>query len=237
MAAGVMQCLGMSFLFLFKKTGEFRANLFYGALLATIALTLLNSIFVISHFYKFYPEWSFLPIYYTLAFPPLLFYYVKLSLYPAYRFRWSDSKHLILAAGQFLFFLVLFFMPVSYKAGLGRQPLNPFFGAAEQFLYLTTFFAYLYFAARYIRQRRKTATHPKAVRHVLYLRMLVRILFVLFCIHTVFVVTDFITYHLFNINMQDAKLFAGLSALSFAALAFWLGTFGFQVWGWGKRVE
>jgi len=237
MAAGVLQCLGMSFLFFIKKSGDKRANLFYGTLLVTIALTLLDSILVISHFYKFYPAWKFLPIYYTLAFPTLLFYYVKISLYPAYRFRGSDIKHFILPVGQLLFFVVMFFMPVAYKSGMDRQPLNPFFGAAEQFLKLTTFFAYLYFAARYIKHRRKTATQPKEIRQVLYLRMLVQILFVLFCIHTVFVVTDFVSYHLFNIDMLADKLFAGLSALSFAALAFWLGTYGFQVWVWAKRVE
>lgn len=236
LGAGVLQGLGIGFLFFFKRSGERRANFFYGALLITFAFTLLHNIFLITGLLDRYPILTYLPIYYTLAFPTLLFYYVKLTLYPQYRFIQTDVKHFILPAGQFLFFVTILVIPGLYEGGLVRNFYNPFFGAFEQLLYLVTFFAYMYFARRYIVQKHKSLQNRAEIRKILYLRILVRILFVLFCIHTVFVVADFICYEFFDINLRTVKPYAALGALSFAALLYWLGIYGFQVLFWGRRV-
>lgn len=237
MGAGVLHSLGAGSLFFFKSSGVKRSNNFYGLLMISSGLTLLHNIFVITGFYTSYPQWHFLPVYYTLALPVLLFYYIKLSLYPAYRLRLTDVKHFILPVGQLIFFVVLFFMPLEFKSRIDRQFWNPFYGAMEQFLYLTTFFAYLYFAYRYIRQKRLSILHRgNEERQVLYLHILVQILFVLFVIHTAFVVTDFVAYTFLNINMRDSRVYAALGALSFTALVYWLGLYGFQVLFWGRRV-
>lgn len=236
LGAGVLQAVGIGGLFFFKRSGEKRANLFYGLLLITFGLTLLHNIFVITGFYTRFPSAVFLPIYYTLAFPALLFYYVKLNLYPAYHFRRSDIKHFILPMGQLLFFVIIFFTAVEYKSQLGRQFYNPFFGAFEQLLYLVSFFAYLYFARRYVLQKQKNLRHRAELRKIFYLRLLIRVLFILFCVHTVFVVADFVCYEFFGINLRIVKPYAALGALSFAALLYWLGIYGFQVLFWGRRV-
>lgn len=236
MGMGILQSVSIGGLFFFKQSGVKRGNYYYGVLLICIGLTLLHNVFVITGFYELYPAWYFLPIYYTLALPTLLFYYVKFTLYPAYRLKISDVKHFILPGGQFAFFVVLFFSPVAYKSQIGRDFFNPFFGALEQLLYLTTFFAYMYFAYRYIRHKKKAMRHPKEARQIMYLSKLIEILFVLFAIHAVFVVADFVSYDLLNINMRDSKIYAAAGVLSFAALVFWLGTYGFQVLLWGRRV-
>ena len=233
---GVLQALSIGTLFFFKSSGERRANYFYGWLLITFGLTLLHNVLLISGMLQRYPWLSFLPLYYTLAFPTLLFYYVKLNLYPAYHFIWSDIKHFILPVGQFLFFIFLLLTSASYRAPLQRHFFNPFFGALEQLLYLTTFFAYLYFSRRYILQKRREIHTRIEARRILYLRILIRVLFVLFCIHTVFVVADFICYEFFGVNLRVVKPYAALGVLSFAALLFWLGIYGFQVLFWGRRV-
>lgn len=236
LSIGVLQGLTIGGLFFFKQSGEKRANYFYGLLLITFALTLLHHIFTMTGLFERYPGLYFLPIYYTLAFPTLLFYYVKLNLYPAYQFQWTDGKHFILPAGQFLFFISVFFTTVAYKSELGRQFFNPFYGALEQLLYLTTFFAYLYFSWRYIRRKHGTVRERQELRQVLYLKVLVKMLFLLFCVQTVFVVSDFIIFELFSINLRSVRLYAALGVLSFAALLFWLGIYGFQVLFWGRRV-
>lgn len=237
LSAGVLQGLTIGVLFFFKRSGEKRANYFYGLLLITFALTLLHHIFTILGVFEYYPALYFLPIYYTLAFPTLLFYYVKLNLYPAYQFQLTDVKHFILPVGQFLFFATIFFTAVAFKSKLGRHFFNPFYGALEQLLYLTTFFAYLYFSWRYIQRKRLTIHNDrKALRQVLYMKVLVKILFILFCIQTAFVISDFITFEIFGINLRAVKIYAALGVLSFAALLFWLGTYGFQVLLWGRRV-
>lgn len=233
--------LGVGVLFFFKRSGEKRANLFFGALLLAFSLTLLHNVLVFLDFYEQHPGWKFLPIYYTLSFPPLLFYYVKLNCYPSYQLRWTDIKHFILPLMQFLYFFGMFLTPVSFKSQFERIFYNPFFGAFEQFLYLVTFFFYLYFAYRYVLQRRRQLQgqqppDPWKIKRIIYLEKLLQILFLLFCIHTVFVISDFISYEFFNINLRAYRPYAALGALSFAALVYWLSIYGTQVLIWGRKV-
>lgn len=237
LSIGVLQGLSIGGLFFFKRSGEKRANAFYGLLLIAFALTMLHHIFTMTGIFERVPALYFLPIYFTLAFPTFLFYYVKLSLYPTYHFQATDIKHFLLPIGQFLFFVSVFFAPIDYKRALGRQFFNPFYGALEQLLYLITFFAYLYFAWRYIQRKRGSIQNDrKALRQVLYMKVLVKILFLLFCVQTAFVLSDFITFEIFDINLRSVRLYAAAGVLSFAALLFWLGIYGFQVLLWGRKV-
>ena len=191
---GVLQAVFIGGLFFFKRTGEKRANAFFALLLITFGLTLLHNIFIVTGFYQTYQRFYFLPIYYTLAFPVLLFFYVKLNLYPKYKLRLSDAKHFILPIGQWVFFTILFLTTIDYKSQIDRNFFNPFFGAFEQFLYLTTFFAYMYFAYRYVQQKRKNLSNPREAKKVLYLKKLLQVLFVLFFVHSIFVLADFISF-------------------------------------------
>lgn len=236
MSAGVLHCLSVGFLFFFKRSGVKRGNYFFGILLIAIGLTLLHNILIISGIYETYPKLKFLPIYLTLSLPVTLFYYVKLTLYPAYRLKVSDIKHFLLPVFQFVFFVGMFLMSVEFKSKIDRHFYNPFYGAFEQFLYLVGFYAYMYFAYRYVLQREKTVKKPKAKKQILYLKKLLQILFLLFVIHTAFIVGDFAGYELLNINLRTVKPYAALGALSFTALAYWLGTYGFQVLLWGRRT-
>lgn len=236
----VGQCLSIGALFFFKRSGDARANAFFGLLLLAFGLTLLHNILYFLGVYEQFPRLRFLPIYYTLAFPSLLFYHVKLNLYPSYKLRATDVKHFLLPGLQFLFFVVLFLLPAEVKSLWDRQFYNPFYGAFEQLLYLATFVAYLYFSHRYVRQRRLELggryKQPRELKKVLYERTLIRVLFVLFVVHAVFVVTDFVCYEFLAINLRAVKPYVALGMLSFAALAFWLGAYGFQVLFWGRRV-
>lgn len=236
LGGGVLYSCTVGILFFLKRTGEKRANRFFGLLLLTIGLTLLHNILYFTRFYESYPRWYFLPIYFTLSFPPLLFYYVKFNLYPAYRLRPTDIKHFILPAGQWLFFTVLFFTNVTFKSTIDRNFYNPFYGAFEQCLYLGTFFAYLYFAYRYVRHKRRRVRDRQERKKVIYLAKLLQILFILFCGHTVFVVGDFLSYEILNINLRAFKPHLALGMLSFAALVYWLSIYGTQVLLWGRRV-
>lgn len=236
LGAGVLLSVSVGGLFLLKRTGEKRANRFFAVLLITIGLTLLHNMLYFTRFYEQHPRWYFLPIYFTLAFPTLLFYYVKFNLYPVYKLRWTDMKHFILPIGQWLFFAVLFLMPVEYKSTVDRNFYNPFYGAFEQCLYLGAFFAYLYFAYRYVRHKRRRVRGPYERKKVIYLAKLLQILFILFCGHTVFVVGDFLSYEILGINLRAFKPHLALGMLSFAALVYWLSIYGIQVLLWGRRV-
>lgn len=235
LVANVMQGIGVGTLHFFKKSGVKRANFFYGMLLITFSLTVVHNIFLVIYFYKNVPAFNYIPIYFTLAFPVLLFYHVKLSLYPKYKLQLSDIKHFILPIGQLLFFLYFFLKPTAEKTPMERHFLNPFFGGMEQFLYLATFYAYMYFAYRYIVQRQKTVKVRQELRLVLYQKKLIKVLLVLFAIHTIFVLSDFVSYEFLGINLRSYRVFAGMGILSFAGLNYWLSIYGFQVLFWGRK--
>lgn len=236
MALSMAQGLLIGLLFFFKRSGDRRANVFYGLLLLAFGFTLAHNLLTLTGTFERFPQLHFLPIYFSLAFPPLLFYHVKFSLYPAYRLRSSDLKHFILPSMQLAFFVVVFFTATEWKSGLGRRFFNPFFGATEQALYLGTFFAYLYFAYRYVRRKAKDLHSRAEAKLAAYLKNLLKFFFLLFCVHTVFVVADFVCFEFFDINLRVVKPYAALGALSFAALLDWLGIYGFQVLLWGRKV-
>jgi hypothetical protein len=236
LGAQVLYSVGTGGLFFFKSTGEKRSNAFFGLLLIAWGLTLLHYCLVLAGIYGKFPSLYFMPIYHTLWFPILLFYHIKLSLYPAYRFRPSDAKHFILPLGQLAFFLVMVFQSADFKADLGRRFFNPFYGAMEQLIFLVSFFMYLFFAYRYMAHKRQHIRNPIDARKVFYANKLIQFCFILFVIHTLFVVTDFVCYELLAINMRASRVYAALGLLSFSAVLFWLGVYGFQVLLWGRKV-
>jgi hypothetical protein len=235
LAGVVLHALVVGPAFLASKAGERRANLCFGILLITFGLTLLHNIFTFTDFYEHHPSLRFLPIYFTLAFPPLLFFYVKLNLYPSYQLRWTDGKYFLLPLFQWIYFVGMFFADERLKMEVDRQFYNPFYGAMEQGLYLVTFIAYMYFAYRYLRRKRSRISSSQEAKKVLYLEKMLQVLFVLFGIHVLFVLADFAFYEFFGINLRSNKPFAALGALSFAAVLLWLSMYGFQVLVWGRR--
>jgi len=236
LVSGVVSSIAIGGLFFLKRTGVKRANLFFGCLLISIGFTLFHNILYIIGFYDDYPEFKFFPIYFTLAFPSLLFYYVKLTVYPAYRLQLSDIKHFLLPAAQWLFFWLVFFRPLELKINIDRDFYNPFYGGLEQAIYLSSFFAYLYFSYRYVYHKRTSRMGIKEGRKIWYLTKLLKGLFVLFGIHTVFVLTDFFCYQVLDINLRSVKIYAGMGAMSFAALVYFLSFYGFQLLFWGRKV-
>lgn len=231
-----LQGLLIGGLYFLKRSGKKQANAYYGLLLITFSLTLAHQILKITGFFDNYERLYFLPIYFTLSFPTLLFYHVKFTLYPNYKLRLTDIKHFILPIGQFLFFLFIFITAMNANAKVDRHFYNPFFGAFEQAIYLTSFFAYMYFAYRYIVYKRQKVQSGAEAKQVRYLEKLVQILFFLFCIHTLFVVIDFVYYEFFDTNLRSSKIYAASLALSFAALLLWLSIYGFQVLFWGRKI-
>ncbi|MDP4711283.1 MAG: hypothetical protein NWR67_00940 [Saprospiraceae bacterium] len=224
---GVLLGMALGIAFLLRRLPNKTANRYFGLLLIAFSMTLMHSIFVLSDLER-YIVW---PLYFTLSLPSLLFFYVKTSLFPGYRLKPTDSKHFVLPLGQLIFFLGIF---LGYFGRLERSFYQPFYGAFEQVLYLSTFYFYLYSAHKYIQFK---AIHFKDAlerRRVAYMKLLVGTFVILFAVHTLFVVTDFISYEFFRINLRSLKLYVGLGALSFGALVYWLVVYGIQTLIWSK---
>lgn len=231
-----LQSIFTGSLYFFKRSGEKRANALYAFLLFSMGGTLIHYLLQITGTVQFFPRLAFLPVYATLSFPPLLFYHIKISLYPAYRFRLTDVKHLLLPGGQLIYFWILFLSPVAFKTSFDRQFYNPFYGAMETALYLGTAFAYMYFGYRYTLQKRRQLRSSREIQLVRYLSRFVQVLSVLFAVHTVFVLTDFISFEFLHINLRTIKPYAALGILSFAAVVSWINIYGAQVLIWGRKV-
>ncbi len=231
-----LQAFGIGGLFFFKSTGDKRSNAFFGILLILFSLTLLHYILIYIGLYEVHEQFHFLPIYFTLSLPVFFFYHIKLQLFPKYKMRWTDAKHFVLPAGQVVFFLMTYFSGKTYQEDFGRADASPFYGAFEQILYLLTFFAYLYFSYRYVRVKKAKANAYQTAKKVWYSEKLIQVFFLLFCVHTLFILTDYFVYEFLNINLRANNVFAALGILSFVALILCLGTYGFQVLVWGRKV-
>lgn len=233
---GVAGSLPIGFLQFFKRSGDRRANLFLGSLLIAAGLSLLHNILVSTSFYDYRPGLRYLPVYFSLLLPTLLFYYVKLSAYPSYRMRWTDLKHFVLPLFQWIFFWIVFLREPARKLQWEDSFYNPFYGGFEKGLFLVLMVAYLYFAFRYVRHRQREITRSRLPRKLWYLRNFVKGLFVLFAIHATFLLGGFAARHLFRVHLDTVAIYAALGALSFAGIVYWLTVYGFQVLVWGRRV-
>ncbi len=231
LASCILFAMITGLLFFFRKKSDKKGDVFFGSLLFTFAFLLLHHLFILLGIYQRNPQLLFLPIYFTLSFGPLLFFSVKLWLYPAYHFVLSDLKHAILPLGQLLYFLIICFTAVPFKTNLGRNFFSPFYGGVEMLLFISTFYLYLYSAHRYIRYKRWTLRHSKnpfEKQNVKFLNRLVKVLFVLFWINSGYIVTDFVVYQILDVNLHSLKGFTRFGDLSLAALVFWVSWNGWK---------
>jgi hypothetical protein len=226
LVAGVLFGLVTGTFYFIRERADKRPDWFFGSLLFTFAFTLIHNLILHRDLIRELPQLWFLPVYFTLSLGPMFFFFVKLKLFPNYSLRWTDLKHAILPVGQFLYFIYFFSQPVVERIEQGRQFWSPFYGAMEMVLYIVFFSSYLLFAYRYIRYkkaviRNQEGTGPGSLQ-VFWLKRMVKVLFVIFVFNAGYILTDFFTYELFNINLHLIKGFDYIGSLSFAVMMLWL---------------
>ena len=204
---------------------------FLGLLCILMGVTILHHFCILLGIYEEQPDRLFMPIYYTLWFGPSLFFAVKLRLYPSYQLRWTDLKHAILPAGQLIYFIVLFNMPVDVRQGMGRNFFSPFYGAMEMLLYITTFYAYLYSAYRFVRYRfaRLRNAEGELRREIHLLKRFLKVLLILFWINSGYIITDFLAYQILDVNLHKAPGFTRFGDISFALMTIWVAWGGWRI--------
>lgn len=232
--AVVVLNVAIAVVFLFRKNANKRADIYFAGLLLAFALTSTHHILILRNVYTTSPEWLFLPVYFTLSFGMLLFYSVKLRLFPAYQFVKSDVKHFILPVGQLVYFLSIFLLvSATFRENLGRKFYSPFYGGLEMALYIATFYAYQFGAYRYIHFKiadlRKKQEGGQILYEAFVLRRMLRIMLILFWINSAYIVADFVMYELLQLNMHNFRGFTRFGELSFAAMGGWAGLSGLQL--------
>lgn len=234
--AGVLTlALVAGILFFRKRSGDKRANALYGALLICGGLTQLHFLWDFLGWLDDYPYLRYLPVYFSLWLPTLLFSHVKVSLYPAYRFRWTDLKHYALPICQTLYFLGIWLFP-ALRYEDGRYFYNPFYGGVEQALFLAGWPLYVLFSYMYLRTRRRQLNGKSLPRLLWYLRKLLKGCLLFILAYAVLSGADFLAYKFHLADLRSAPWYAGAQALSFTVLLTWLGVYGIQVLIWGRKL-
>ena len=231
-------CVGLVFV-IRRKRAHWSANYLFALLIFAMSLTLLNRLLAYTGVADRHPRWAFIPIYYTLSFGPLLFFYVKSRLFRSFELRMNDVKHFILPGVQAVLFLCLSFQSVEFIASFKEHFFSPFYGNFEKAVYMTTFFLYLYFSYRFIlhermRLGRLQASKANGLRMQTlvagWLKRMVKVLFILYCFNAFFLLTDYLGYKVFDVNLNNKALFTSGTELSFAAMVCWLALNGFFAW-------
>ncbi|MEM8583480.1 MAG: hypothetical protein AAGF87_04380 [Bacteroidota bacterium] len=248
MALATLLCLGIGGLFFFKRSGHLWANRAFGALLLLGAATQLHYLLDFSGSFTDHPHWRFWPFYFTLWLPVLLFYYIKLTLFPRYRPRISDLKHLALPIGQTFYFILIWLFP-DIRHPDGRWFYSPFYGGFEQALFLFGLPMYLIFSFQYFRRSVSPArtgnlstttqiiSGKRLKRTQWYVRQLIRGTLVFWSIYATVALVDFFAFKFFERDLRDLEFFAAAGALSFSGLLYWWCTYGFQVLIWGRNLR
>jgi hypothetical protein len=235
MGLTLLAALGIGLLFFLKESGELRANRLYGTMLILGGLTQLHFLWDFIGWLKEYPSLRYLPVYFSLWLPVLLFSHVKISLFPNYKFRWSDLKHLSLPIGQTLYFIGIWLFP-DLRHEDGRYFYNPFYGGLEQALFLAGWPLYVLFSYLYLRRKRRQLGQKSMPRLLWYLRKLLKgcLLFILG--YAILSGADFLAYKFHLASLRDEPWYGGAQALSYTVLLLWLCVYGGQVLVWGRKV-
>ena len=235
MSAATLLALTVGMLFFLKRSGDRRANYLYGTLLLTGGFTQAHFLLEFAGFFVTRPWLKYLPIYFSLWLPVLLFSHVKISLFPAYRFRWSDLKHLSLPVGQTLYFIGIWLFP-AFRHEAGRYFYNPFYGGLEQALFLAGWPLYVIFSYLYLRQRRRALRGRGLPRLLWYLRKLLKGVVLFMLAYTVLSLADFFAHHFNVADFRGQGWYVAAQALSYTSLLLWLCAYGVQVLVWGRRL-
>jgi ABC-type antimicrobial peptide transport system permease subunit/AraC-like DNA-binding protein len=87
--------IGLNFALLlwFAKKVNRAANSFLSLALVTIVLRMVWVLCIDIRLGAYFPHWSWLPLQFSLALGPLIYFYVLKITRPAYKFRWRDLLH------------------------------------------------------------------------------------------------------------------------------------------------
>lgn len=219
-----------SLMYFFLPYG-FQSRLCFAGFLFVFSLALIRIFLMHIDWLESNPTFYFFPLWYTLSFGVLIFYAVKLRLYPHYRMRRTDAKHFFLPVSQALFYWIIFFQDDNFKITLLENFIPTYYKPLEGVLYIILFFSYILMAYRYIKYKQavlKKREKIKEVKALEQLERMVKIFFVLGVINTSYIISDFVAWQFFGLNLYTVRGFVSLNDLSFAAMGWWLAFFAYR---------
>ena len=219
----VSLALGTAVIYLVKRSGRWSANVFFAVLLVAFALSITTLVLEHLALTARYPRLRYVPIWLTWTIGPAWFYYVKFSVFPTYRWRWTDAKHFAFPLLQAGYYTVVFF------GALHQRTPGEVFGVAtttlDEGIFLGSVLGYLFAAYRYLRYRaREIGAAPLRWDYwkVRLLRNAQRILILLLAFNFVFVAWNYTTERAYGIGLLHLRSFYASSSLSFGLILLYL---------------
>lgn len=219
------------------------AHFIYGLLLLSSSFVLIDRFIQFTRLNFWHRELLFFPTNVSFLIGPVAFFFVKSQLYPQFKFQRADIKHFILPVTQIIVLALIASMNTETKETLLTYFFSPATGNFERGIFAIHCTTYLYFAYRFVKHARAKAEKTVAKQNSKYitsdlryqflvvgwLKRCYKVLITLFGIHAAFIVTDYFSYKLFDVNLQTKTLFSALYELSFAAFVAWLMLNGFFI--------
>lgn len=205
---------------LWRRKENHLSNKFLSLLLLTFSLWLIHTFYGISGIFSQNPNFYFRPIYYSFAFGPLIYFYVRSLTNSSIRFQKSDYIHFIpvlLQAGLYLF---LFFSTYEYKNWYWHNIHYPYTYRIEFDGTFLSLAIYLFFSIRLLLSYQKWVQNNFSESSKIILNWLkfILTLFLLLCIlwFAEMILREFYTqYHDFTIMLMGfltlVLAYAGIS--------------------------
>lgn len=218
--------------YFFRPVGKREANLLLSFFLGVLALSLLHNLLVNIGIFNNNPRWYFIPIQYTLALGPFLFFYVKSRSYRVFNLQMKDFKHFILPTVQAVSYLLVGFREAIYKDQIWNSLYLPYGKPIEGFLFVTGFSFYLYFSYRFIRYKLKVLDKRQGyfweVDKMQRMKRMVKGLIFLFAISAAAIIGDWVAYQFLGYNLYDIRGYTYIGDLSFTIIVLWVSYYAFR---------
>ena len=219
----VVVALATAGVYVAKRSGNRSSNVFFALLLVTFALSIATLVLEHLAIPARFPRWRYVPLWFTWTFGPAWFYYVKFSLFPAYRFRPTDLKHFVLPLAQVFTYAAAF---ARGEDGFAERlllglPLRTY----EELVFVVSVGGYLLGGYRYLRYRaREIGAAPLRWDYwkVRLLRRAQRVIVVLLTFNFAFVVYNFMQTQLAGEGLLHVRSFYASSSLSFGLILLYL---------------
>lgn len=231
MVGAVLQGLAVSIISWLSQKESSLAKFIFSILITAMSLTLLYATGIKLNFFAKFPQFYFFPIYFTHSFGPLLFYYVKATLYAKFSLKWTDLKHFLLPIAQFSFFALILFKDPQLKKEQWENDFSLLYGTFGYPIYLLLFTSYSYFAYRFIKFKIKALEHIKhskyEEKHAQRVRKMVKGLYFLLLVNSSFVICNFLSQYFFHYALNYNPIYRFFGDTSFAAMILWVGAYGY----------
>ncbi len=145
---------GFAALLLFITPNNKSANRFLGLLLLAFSLWLIDSFYKTGRLYRQDPDFYFQPIFYSFAFGPLLFFYVKKLTNSAFRLKKHHIWHFLPVIIQGSLYWFLFFQDYPFRRWFWENIHNPVTYNLEFDLTLLSLLIYMLFSVRLLKNYR-----------------------------------------------------------------------------------